>query len=195
MEIPDRKQIIINTEIPFIYRTYSNVWDIVGQAWDNSRAANPHEHWVVGLWDVWDRKQGYIYREILFIGSFEPVKKFSPIGKMCKTVPQSHRGTRTRMNTGFSCGTGCPTDSHMSHGKGEISVSSTAGVTEKEVCTILERSGYRIPPYRLTYMAKTAVKILQTLCETGPVSYTAKEARTILRMVGLMMDAGEGADQ
>lgn len=101
MEIPDRKQIIINTEIPFIYRTYSNVWDIVGQAWDNSRAANPHEYWVVGLWDVWDRKQGYIYRKILFIGSFEPVKKFSPIGKMCKTVPQSHRGTRTRMNTGF----------------------------------------------------------------------------------------------
>lgn len=93
MEIPDRKQIIINTEIPFIYRTYSNVWDIVGQAWDNSRAANPHEYWVVGLWDVWDRKQGYIYREILFIGSFEPVKKIFPYRKNvqnCPTVPQRH---------------------------------------------------------------------------------------------------------
>ncbi len=41
----------------------------------------------------------------------------------------------------------------------------------------MERSGYRIPPYRLACMAKTAAKILQAVSEGGPVAYTLSEAR------------------
>ena len=59
-------------------------------------------------------------------------------------------------------------------------------MTEKEAGTILERSGYRIPPYRLACMAKTAAKILQAVS----VAYTLSEARLVLEMAGILLEKG-----
>ena len=63
-------------------------------------------------------------------------------------------------------------------------------MTEKEAGTILERSGYRIPPYRLACMAKTAAKILQAVSEGGPVAYTLSEARLVLEMARILLEKG-----
>lgn len=51
------------------------------------------------------------------------------------------------------------------------------------VKTILEASGYKIPPYRMNCMVKDVSKICSILLGTGPISYTADEARVILDMV------------
>ena len=54
--------------------------------------------------------------------------------------------------------------------------------------TILEESGYKIPPYRMNHMVKSATKIVEILFGSGPVSYTAKESQMILDLVKTMVE-------
>lgn len=61
--------------------------------------------------------------------------------------------------------------------------------------TILEESGYKIPPYRMNHMVKSATKIVEILFGSGPVSYTAKESQMILELVKFIHNkAVEGHD-
>lgn len=64
---------------------------------------------------------------------------------------------------------------------------------EDNVKTILERSGYKIPPYRLTCMTKTVAKIMAVINDNGPISYTAYEAQMIMDMVSFVISKGADA--
>lgn len=63
---------------------------------------------------------------------------------------------------------------------------------DDNVKTILERSGYKIPPYRLTCMANTASKIVALINDKSPISYTANEAKMILDIASFVI--GKGSD-
>lgn len=53
---------------------------------------------------------------------------------------------------------------------------------EKDIQTILDRSGYKIPPYRMACVAKDAAKIAAILFGGSVVSYTAEEAAMLLEL-------------
>lgn len=57
---------------------------------------------------------------------------------------------------------------------------------DKEIQTILERSGYKIPPYRMTCIAKDAAKIAAILFGGSTVAYTAEEAVMLLELAKII---------
>ena len=57
---------------------------------------------------------------------------------------------------------------------------------EKDIQTILERSGYKIQPYSMACVAKDAAKIVGILFGNGAVAYTAEEASMLLDLAKLI---------
>lgn len=62
---------------------------------------------------------------------------------------------------------------------------------EKNVRTLLEASGYRIPPYRLAQMSKTVSKMMDLLTCNPACSYSATEVHYMLRVTNEMIASGE----
>lgn len=96
---------------------------------------------------------------------------------MCKSVPQFPNNTQPRIPEPFLPGnTLFPDVPHVPQERRLI-------MNEKELQTILDRSGYKIPPYRMGCMMKSASKIIDILFGSCPVAYTAQEAKIILDIV------------
>lgn len=64
-------------------------------------------------------------------------------------------------------------------------------MASETVRTILQNSGYRIPPYRLMRMSDTAAKIVKLLTCDPALGYTNEEARFILRTVSEVIEWGK----
>lgn len=56
--------------------------------------------------------------------------------------------------------------------------------------TLLEASGYHIPPYRLARMSDLSNKIVKMIMTDGVVAFTADEAKLILHLAGEVVRAG-----
>lgn len=61
--------------------------------------------------------------------------------------------------------------------------------------TVLERTGYKIPPYRLMCMSKSLSKIIQELMSPSPVMYSVDEALIILEQAAAMVRKGGNGDE
>ena len=103
-----------------------------------------------------------------------------------KKVAQSHKYPQTVAAQGFElCDLG-RTELHKSHKqKGGKTMQSG------DVRTILQNSGYRIPPYRLKNMSETASKIVKLITCNPVCGYTNEEARFILRTVSEIIEWGK----
>ena len=62
---------------------------------------------------------------------------------------------------------------------------------EHKVKTVLEASGYRIPPYRMAKMAKTISKIMELITCDVSMGYTSNEARYMLQLAETMVTDAE----
>jgi hypothetical protein len=61
----------------------------------------------------------------------------------------------------------------------------------KDVSAVLERTGYKIPPYRLSHISKTVSKIVQILTSPSPVMMSVNEANIVLDIVKATLERGE----
>ena len=61
----------------------------------------------------------------------------------------------------------------------------------KDIAAVMERTGLKIPPYRLSCMSKTASKIVHILTNPSPVMKSAKEMAITLDMVRFILERGE----
>lgn len=61
----------------------------------------------------------------------------------------------------------------------------------KDVAAVMERTGFKIPPYRLACMSKTASKIVHILTNPSPVMMSANETAITLDMVRFILEQGE----
>ncbi|HCA29766.1 MAG TPA: hypothetical protein DEP23_09470 [Ruminococcaceae bacterium] len=64
-------------------------------------------------------------------------------------------------------------------------------MSDKELQSVMERTGYKIPPYRLACISKTASKIVQMLTNPSPIMLTANETNITLDMVRFILERGE----
>lgn len=60
----------------------------------------------------------------------------------------------------------------------------------KDVSAVLERTGFKIPPYRLAHISKTASKIVQILTSPSPVMMSLDEANITLDIVRTLLERG-----
>jgi|GEM_PF-6188635 len=56
--------------------------------------------------------------------------------------------------------------------------------------TLLEASGYRIPPFRLARITDVTNKIMKLILCCSDCAFTAEEARLILRMAESFLEEG-----
>lgn len=134
------------------------------------KSPKPRRCKPVGLWDMWDAAHTCIYGNIFSI--LFPLKKQFLARRetcgICPTVPHIpaiHADTSSfpwdRLSHTFP----------QSHTKG-----GTMMANEKDIQTILERSGYKIPPYRMACVAKDAAKIVG-LCIACFIRKTSRNSR------------------
>lgn len=63
-------------------------------------------------------------------------------------------------------------------------------MSDKKIQTVVERTGYKISPYRLAQISKTVAKVMQIVTNPTPTLLTTEEVNLTLDVVKYLIERG-----